>query len=74
VKSQKKVGGDYKYLMPFGHGIFAGVKNEQPDLHDLWVERIEHMLRRPLLEPHPLFETIRDAYPWRDSSWTEPTP
>jgi MoxR-like ATPase len=62
----KKAGDQYEYLMPFGHGIFANVINEKPDLHRLWEERIQHMLRRPLLEPHPLYETIRDAYPWRD--------
>lgn len=66
---EKRAGDDYEYLMPFGHGIFAGVKQEQPDLHELWVERIEHMLRRPLLDPHPLYETVRDAYPWRDPAF-----
>jgi len=66
---EKRAGDDYEYLMPFGHGVFAGVKQEQPDLHELWVERIEHMLRRPLLEPHPLYETVRDAYPWRDADF-----
>jgi 5-methylcytosine-specific restriction endonuclease McrBC GTP-binding regulatory subunit McrB len=67
----KKAGDQYEYLMPFGHGIFATVMEERPDLHRLWEERIQHMLRRPLLEPHPLYETIRDAYPWRDPNHQE---
>jgi 5-methylcytosine-specific restriction protein B len=56
---------DYEYNMPFGHGIFAEVRSEQPDLHELWESRIRHMLVRPLLQPHPFYDVIRDAYPWR---------
>lgn len=59
----------YEYMMPFGHGIFAEVANEQPDLHRLWVERIEHLLRRPLVEPHPFTDVIEKNYPWRDPSY-----
>src|SRR5262249_18265151 len=44
---------DYEQLMPFGHGIFAEVQQEVPDLYQLWRERIRHMLRRPLVQPHP---------------------
>lgn len=61
---------DYEYTMPFGHGIFAGVKSETPDLHKLWVERIELMLRRPSGISHPFVQTITDAYPWRDPRYT----
>lgn len=57
---------DYENLMPFGHGVFSGVKKEVPDLHHLWVERIRHLLYRPLVEPHPFAEVIKEAYPWRD--------
>lgn len=64
----------YEHLMPFGHGIFAGVIDEQPDLHRLWVERIEHLLRRPLLAAHPFTDTISDAYPWRDPGYAVPEP
>ena len=66
-----RAGDQYEYLMPFGHGIFSAVNDERPDLYRLWEERIEHMLRRPLLEPHPLYETIRDAYPWRNPDHEE---
>lgn len=59
----------YEHLMPFGHGIFAGVTQEQPDLHRLWVERIEHLLRRPLVEPHPFTDIIEENYPWRDPEY-----
>ena len=57
---------EYEHMMPFGHGVFADVKAEIPDLHQLWVERIRHLLRRPLLEPHPFSDTIATVYPWRD--------
>ena len=59
----------YEHLMPFGHGIFAGVTQEHTDLHRLWVERIEHLLRRPLVEPHPFTDVIEENYPWRDPSF-----
>ncbi len=62
----------YQQRVPFGHGIFADVVDEQPDLHRLWVERIEHMLRRPLIEPHEFVDVIEDAYPWRDPAYTVP--
>src|SRR6185437_11415213 len=59
----------YEHLMPFGHGIFADVKNEQPDLHRLWIERIVHLLKRPLVDPHPFTDVISTNYPWKDSNF-----
>jgi len=59
---------DYSTLMPFGHGIFADVKDEK-DLYPLWRERIEHFLRRPLMEPHPFARTIEDNFPWKDAGY-----
>lgn len=56
--------GEYRELMPFGHGIFAGVETVD-DLYDLWHQRIKHLLRRPLIQPHPFCETIESAYPWK---------
>jgi 5-methylcytosine-specific restriction endonuclease McrBC GTP-binding regulatory subunit McrB len=56
----------YDHLMPFGHGIFADVTNEQPDLYRLWVERIVHLLKRPLVDPHPFTDVISASYPWKD--------
>lgn len=56
--------------MPFGHGIFADVQQENPDLHQLWKERIRYLLRPPLKQPHPYTDIIEDAYPWRDSDFT----
>lgn len=61
----------YEHQMPFGHGIFAEVKAEVPDLHDLWHSRIRHMLRRPLVAPHPLTNAIEHAYPWTDATYEE---
>ena len=66
----EKAFSDYEHIMPFGHGVFAGVTAEQPDLHRLWVERISHLLRRPLSEPHPFTHVIEEAYPWRDPDFT----
>jgi len=63
----------YESLMPFGHGIFSQVSEESPDLFELWEERLRHLLQRPSLDPHPFKHTIEQAYPWRDSSYVEPT-
>ncbi|HEX8102135.1 MAG TPA: AAA family ATPase [Solirubrobacteraceae bacterium] len=63
---QKAHGADFASAMPFGHGIFAEVQDERPDLYDLWNERIGPMLRRPLVEPHPFTGTILAHYPWTD--------
>lgn len=61
---------EYEHIMPFGHGIFAGVTSEIPDLNRLWVERISHLLRRPLCEPHPFAHVIEETYPWRDPDYS----
>jgi 5-methylcytosine-specific restriction endonuclease McrBC GTP-binding regulatory subunit McrB len=63
---------DYEYMMPFGHGVFADIRDEKPDLHLLWKERLEHFLRRPMIDPHPYTDTIQSLYPWRDSAYTTP--
>jgi 5-methylcytosine-specific restriction protein B len=62
-------GRDFEALMPFGHGMFASVKTERPDLHLLWTQRIEPMIRRPLLQPHPFADTVEQNYPWRDANY-----
>jgi 5-methylcytosine-specific restriction protein B len=62
----------YEYLMPFGHGIFADVAKEVPDLNRLWEERIRLFLRRPLVDPHPFSDVIEKHYPWRDPDHAEP--
>jgi 5-methylcytosine-specific restriction endonuclease McrBC GTP-binding regulatory subunit McrB len=59
----------YEYQMPFGHGIFADINAESPDLYRLWMERIRHMLRRPLMEPHMFTDVIEQAYPWRNKAF-----
>lgn len=64
---------DYEHLMPFGHGIFAEVQTEHPDLHELWEERLRYLLRRPLLEPHPFAEVIESTYPWRKADYAVST-
>ena len=61
----------YESLMPFGHGIFSQVEDEQPDLYDLWEERLRHLLQRPSLDPHPFKQAIEQAYPWRDPKHSE---
>lgn len=61
---------DYEFGMPFGHGIFAEVRSEQPDLYELWESRIRYMLQRPLASPDPFFDVIRDAYPWRSQDFS----
>ncbi|MGV3723968.1 MAG: McrB family protein [Actinomycetota bacterium] len=65
--------GTYRELMPFGHGIFAGVEGDQ-DLFFLWHQRIKHLLERPLVTPHPFTETIKPLYLWKaaDPAWSQP--
>lgn len=55
----------YEEMMPFGHGIFAGIRNAE-DLRELWNSQLHPMLRRPNVPSHPFFETIRENYPWRE--------
>lgn len=61
---------DYEYMMPFGHGVFADISGETPDLNLLWKERLEHMLRRPMIDPHPYTDTIQSLFPWRNPAHT----
>jgi len=58
--------------MPFGHGMFAGVRDAD-DLVRLWRQRIKHLLRRPLVMPHPFAETIESLYPWRPAIAAAPS-
>jgi 5-methylcytosine-specific restriction protein B len=66
---QAKFSKHYEHLMPFGHGIFADIQQQTPDLHRLWIERIRHILRRPLMEPHMFTDVIEQAYPWKDEAF-----
>jgi 5-methylcytosine-specific restriction protein B len=65
TECKRRFPNDYEHLMPFGHGIFADVKDERPDLFQLWQQRITYLLRRPLIDPHPFTETIEQLYPWQ---------
>ena len=58
---------DYSRLMPFGHGIFADIEDESPDLNELWKQRIEYLLTPPGRQRHPFFDVISKAYPWHES-------
>jgi 5-methylcytosine-specific restriction endonuclease McrBC GTP-binding regulatory subunit McrB len=60
---------EFDTFMPFGHGIFSGVSTEFPDLHRLWIERLQYFLRRPLAEPHKFADVIEQNYPWRDPAF-----
>jgi 5-methylcytosine-specific restriction protein B len=53
----------FESLMPFGHGMFAGVRGPA-DLHDLWHQRIKHLLERPSAPHHPFAKAIKSRYPW----------
>lgn len=63
---------DYEHLMPFGHGIFAEVEDEVPDLHALWQQRLRHFLHRPLVQAHPFADTIENLYPWTSPTYVAP--
>ena len=69
TECERRFGHEYEHLMPFGHGVFAEVQSETPDLNLLWIERLKYLLRRPLIEPHPFTEVIESLYPWRDSGF-----
>ena len=57
-------------VMPFGHGVFAGIQSED-DLRSLWRQRLRFLLRRnPQVPPHAWAQQIEQLYPWRDSSTT----
>ena len=62
---------EFSTLMPFGHGVFAEVRNEE-DLAPLWHQRLRRMLFRPLLDPHAFADVIAAAYPWRDPAYRTP--
>lgn len=62
---------DFETLMPFGHGVFAEVKDEG-DLAPLWHQRLRRMLFRPLLDPHAFADVIVAAYPWIDPNYRTP--
>lgn len=72
VACERARGLDYK-MMPFGHGIFADVRQERPDLYELWHERIIHILRPPLIEPNMFTDIIERNYPWKDQNYETPT-
>lgn len=59
---------DYENVMPFGHGVFADVRQEA-DLFALWHQRIRRMLYRPLLGPHAFAEVIEKAFPWKNADY-----
>jgi len=42
---------DFDTQMPFGHGLFANVTQESPELNRLWTQRIRLLIRRPLRQP-----------------------
>jgi len=62
---QQEFKDEYEPLMPFGHGMFADIRQECPDLYQLWKHRIEPLLRPPGRQPHPFMEVIAAKYPWK---------
>ncbi|MEL7739066.1 AAA family ATPase [Citromicrobium bathyomarinum] len=64
---------EFATLMPFGHGVFAEVYEEE-DLAPLWHQRLRRMLFRPLLDPHAFADVIVAAYPWSDPAYRTPLP
>jgi hypothetical protein len=63
----------FRELMPFGHGMFSQMREEQ-DLYHLWHQRIKHLLERPLVTPHAFTSTIKPLYVWKDwnAAWDQP--
>jgi len=69
-KCEQEFKDEYEALMPFGHGMLSDVRQECPDLYQLWKHRIEPLLRPPGRQPHPFMEAIAESYLWRDSPTT----
>lgn len=64
---------DYETWMPFGHGIFSGVRDDNPDLYELWQERLRYLLYRPGMTEHRFAATIRENYPWTAPGFSVPS-
>jgi 5-methylcytosine-specific restriction protein B len=69
---EKEFKEDYEGMMPFGHGVFAEVSNED-ELHDLWNQRLSRFIRRPLLGAHPFADVIERNYPWKKRGYSLPS-
>lgn len=69
TECEKQFPDEFAAAMPFGHGIFAEVQQEQPDLTELWWERITRMLKQPMRDPHPFTQVIEANYPWIDPAF-----
>lgn len=50
--------------MPFGHGLFVGIRDEL-DLYELWHESLKYFLRRGGLTVYPDAELIEEGYLWK---------
>lgn len=58
--------------MPFGHGVFAGIRTSQ-QLTGLWQQQLRYLLRRnPQVAPHPFAKDIEELYPWTTAGGTAP--
>jgi 5-methylcytosine-specific restriction protein B len=53
--------------VPFGHGLFQGIRDES-DLHDLWHESLKYFLRRGGLTVYPGAELVEEGFIWRRGS------
>jgi len=62
---RREFASDFDALMPFGHGIFAEIVAEAPDLCELWRQRIRPLLNPPGRQPHPFADLIEQHYVWR---------
>lgn len=50
--------------IPFGHGVFVGV-NDEDDLRDLWHEQLQYFLRRGGVTVYPDPDAVASGYRWR---------
>jgi len=57
-------GDRFPSVMPFGHGIFSTVRNED-DLKRIWRQRLRHFIARPNQPRHELADEISSRYPWK---------
>ena len=54
--------------VPFGHGLFVGVRDEV-DLHELWHESLQYFLHRGGLATYPDPARVESGYIWKEESF-----
>ena len=63
-RCRDELGPRFNDAMPFGHGVFKGVRSWD-DLDRLWAEKLEPILFRPNMPHDEVADSVRQFYPRR---------